>query len=295
MVVATAPRRRMRASCSGVAALRWTRTQRRSRIGWRRARSSHTSSTSGRQRVTSVFTRSPWRAASSACCAVGVGVVGALHEPGPARVGLGRVQDARDLGVAAVVQADAAHAQPVVAEPAPAGPGRQRRDGVVGVGRLPGRAHGERAAQRQLAARVALAVGAEHLGGHAVSLVDRGDAAGGVAALRLAERPQAIGRREPRRRPHQRELEHLDQVVLDEEAGRLAGGVLDDLDAPRRRGRAGDAGRRQRHGCWRPSGPAAGSSSPRCRGCTRDGRARRRRDRRGVGQRFSARPSGRPW
>jgi len=61
-----APRRRMRASSRAVAAFRWTRTQRRSADGMA-APPPPRVGTSGRQRVTHVLTRSPWRAASSAC------------------------------------------------------------------------------------------------------------------------------------------------------------------------------------------------------------------------------------
>ena len=163
------------------------------------------------------------------------GAVGALHEAGPAGVGLGLVQDAGDAGVAAVVQADAAHAEAIVAEPAPAGPRGQLRDRAAGLRRVPRRADRQRAAEPQLPPRVALPVGGQHLGRDPVALVDRGDPAGRVVALRDAERAQAVGGREARRLAHQGELEHLDQVVLDEEAGGLAGRVLRDLHARRRR------------------------------------------------------------
>ena len=53
-----------------------------------------------------------------------------------------------------------------------------------------------------------------------------------------------------------------------------------DLHAVGRHRVARHAGAPQRHRSWRPSRPAACSSSPRCRGGTRDGRARRRRGRR---------------
>ena len=124
-----------------------------------------------------------------------------------------------DAGVAAVVQADAAHAQAIVAEAAPAGPRRQAGDGAGRLARVPRRADGQRAAQAHLPPRVALPIDGQHLGRDPVALVHRGDPAGRVAALRGAERAQAVVGREARRRAHQGELEHLDEVVLDEHAG----------------------------------------------------------------------------
>ena len=221
----------MRTSCSGVAALRWTRTQRRSRMGWRRATSSHMSRTSGRQRVTSVLTRRPWRAASSACSRYAAGSLALSTNPAHACVWLARVQDARDLGVTAVVQADAADAQAIVAEPAPAGPRRQPRDNARRLGGLPRRADRQRAAQRAARRARGLPVDGQHLGRHAVPLVHRGHPAGRVRRCEARQRAQTLLRREARRRAHQSELEHLDEVVLDEHAGRLAGGVLHDLHA----------------------------------------------------------------
>jgi hypothetical protein len=157
------------------------------------------------------------------------------------------VQDPRDARVAAVVQAEAGHAQAVVPEPAPASPRRDvSQPGGGGDGTVPGGAHRQRRAQAQRAALVGLAVHGEHLGGDPVALVDGRHAAGGVGALRGDERPQPVGAREAGRLVHQRELQHLDRIVLDEHAGRLAGVVLQDLDAGRRLGVARHAGVGQR-------------------------------------------------
>ena len=77
--------------------------------------------------------------------AVGRGIVRGLDEAGPARVRLPVVQDARDLDVAAPVQADAPHAEPVIAEPGAARPRRQLRDRPLALGgALPRRAHRQR-------------------------------------------------------------------------------------------------------------------------------------------------------
>src|SRR5215510_2387136 len=93
-----------------------------------------------------------------------LGSVRALDESGPRRVGLSRVEDASDLDISAVVEADPGQAQMIVPRPATASPGGQFRNGPLRLGRaLPRRAQGERAAQVQLAALVRLAVGAENL------------------------------------------------------------------------------------------------------------------------------------
>ena len=156
------------------------------------------------------------------------------------------MQDPGDAGVAAIVQADASHPQAIVAEPAPARPRRQLGDGARGARRVPRRADRQGAAQPQLAPLVARAIGGEHLGRDPVSLVHRGDPARGIAVLRFTQRAHAVVGREARRRAHQGELEDLDQVVLDEEAGGLTRRVLHDLHARRRRGVAGDPGQRER-------------------------------------------------
>ena len=79
-----------------------------------------------------------------------------------------------------------------------------------------------------------------------MAFIDCRDTSSGVRELGLIERAQAISVGEAWRLAKERELQHLDQVVLDEHTGGLAGGVLDDLHARRWHGVTRDAGPRQR-------------------------------------------------
>jgi len=98
------------------------------------------------------------------------------------------------------------------------------------------------------AALVGLAVDGQHLGGDAMAFVDRCHSTGRIAALGQGERPQSIGVGEARRRLHERELEDLNDVRLDEHAGGFAGGVLHNLDALGWLRVAGDSRRLERRG-----------------------------------------------
>ena len=193
---------------------------------------------------------------------VGVGRVGALDEPRPCGVRLSLVQDASDLGIPAPVQTDSGDLQPIVPGSPTAGPGGDLGDRALRLfRRIPRGAERQRAAEGQRAALVGLPIDSEHFGGDAVPLVDGGDATGGIAPLRVHQRPQAVGLGEARRGLHQRELDHLDEIVLDEHAGGLPGGVPKDLDALGRDRVAGDAGAGQGqavgHGTDRGSVPVA--------------------------------------
>src|SRR5262249_23673644 len=106
--------------------------------------------------------------------------VRALDETGPPGVRLPRVQNARDVRVAAIVQTYPLTTEPVVAQPAAARPSGQLGQRALAFPRaLPRRAQRERRAQPPHAALARLTIDAEHLGRDAVALVDRGHAACG--------------------------------------------------------------------------------------------------------------------
>src|SRR5262249_58172008 len=75
--------------------------------------------------------------------------------------------------------------------------------------------------------------------------VARRDTAPSIGELRLMERAQTISVGEARHLAQERELQHLDQVVLDEHAGGLAGSVPNDLHARGWHGVTRDARPRQ--------------------------------------------------
>ena len=176
------------------------------------------------------------------------GDVGVVVEAGPAHVGqqVGagvRRDPVSDGGV------DAAHAQHGIAQPGPGqpvGPGAQQ---VVRVGiahRFPRRTEHQFRPHRGLAPGMQRLVGLKHFRRDAVALEDAGGADGIVDGHAALQARDPLFGREAGRHFHQGELDQGIEVVVQEHARRLAGGIL--LDGHRvvgGRGVAADAGQGQ--------------------------------------------------
>ena len=98
---------------------------------------------------------------------------------------------------------------------------------------------------------VELAIDRQQFGRRSMPFVHTGHPAGVVTALGVPEGPDTVGVSEARGHFHEGELENRDYVVLDKDAGGLAGRVFQDLDAFRRRGLPCDPGPAERQAVGR--------------------------------------------
>ena len=159
--------------------------------------------------------------------------------PGPLIVGISRRDDVGDRRVGMTAEIDAFHAQDVVAAAAAAGRAGIMIEQVDQPFVVEGRArHADRGmhAQRQRIALGVLAVGADHRRREAMPFIERGRARGGIGMRAEPHALDAIAIFEARQIAKQRVFQDRHEIALEEDAGRLAARVLQNLDIVRRRG-----------------------------------------------------------
>ena len=168
---------------------------------------------------------------------------------GPLVVRIAGRDDVGDGGIGMAAEIDAFHPQNVVAAAAAAGGTgvmvEQVDQPLVVEG---GARHADRRmhAQRQGVALGVFAVGADHRGGEPVAFIERGGSGGRIGLRAETNALHAIAIFEARQVAKQRVFEHRHEISLEEDAGRLAARILQDLDIVRRGRIAGDAGARER-------------------------------------------------
>ena len=157
--------------------------------------------------------------------AVRVRVVALIGEARPSRVRPRGAVGGRHLGVAAVLEVDAARRQPRVAGAAAAGLVRPVGEHGLHVAERPPRRQADRqvGAHGLLARIVDLLVGLLQLGGDAVALEDAGRARRCAQSHRLAQGPRAHLAGEAWRGAQDGELGRRPQVPLQDAAGEVAG------------------------------------------------------------------------